>query len=126
MAAPTRNVLVDKVLSQWGVPAAQFEIDHEAQLTLGGVPATVVAGRHGDMLHVYIDLGYHEGRDVHRRLLELNAPIQAPANGYFALDPVLKSVLYRVDVPLSPMVDAVQLGRALGTLASTVRRNLAI
>lgn len=97
---------------------------HEVHLDLQGTPAGMVyrCEGMGDMLYVYFDLGYPEDRKMSRKLLELNASITPPANGYYAIDPVLESVIYRVNVPLASVSDGATLHRALCTLAKNAAR----
>jgi hypothetical protein len=98
----------------------------EFHLEVQGTPTGLIYREEGpeDTLYVFFDLGYHAKRDLHRKLLELNASIQPPANGYYAIDPVLSSVIYRVNVPLANVADGAALHRALCALARTAKHGL--
>jgi hypothetical protein len=120
----------EDVVAQWCRATGQLaqRVGADLHLDMCGTPVSLVHGgtKASDMLCVFFDLGYPEGvRRLGEKLLELNAPLQPPVHGYFALDPIIKSVIYRVNVPLRPETDGAALSRVMARVLHSARQSLA-
>lgn len=77
-----------------------------------------------ELLHVYIDLGRWDSPDIHRKLLEDNAPLGFPDFGCFGLHPATGSVIYRTRKLISAESTGENLLNDIKILISTVKNRL--
>ena len=77
-----------------------------------------------ELLHVYIDLGRWDSPDIHRKLLEENAPVEFSDLGCFGLHPATGSVIYRTNKLLSVESSGENLLKEIKTLINTVKNRL--
>lgn len=120
----------EDVVAQWCRATGQVaqRAGADLHLEMCGTPVSLVHGgnKAPDMLFIFFDLGYPEGvRKLGEKLLELNAPLHPPTNGYFALDPIIKSVIYRVNIPLRNETDGAALSRLMARELHEARKSLA-
>lgn len=118
----------ERVMTQWCCATGHRHVSGRRTLTtdVDGVPLEFVHGGASapDTLFAFLDFGYALSDDIYQRLLEFNAPIAPPAHGYFALHPVLQTVIFRVNVPLDARTDGGRLWRAFRALVRSARQAL--
>jgi hypothetical protein len=117
-----------RVIDEWcnATGMSPWRTDEDMNVVIGDTTWGFIYDSIGtpDTLHVFGDLNIVDSVELNRRMLELNLSIDSHPGGTFALHPETSSMVYRLELPLTPGLDGAELPARLTALLGAARAQL--